>query len=188
MNYTVHGILQARILEWEAFPFSRVSSQPRDWTQVSHIANRFFTIWATREVWKWKSFSRVQLFVTPWTIQSMIFSRPEYWSGEPFPSPGYLPDPGIEPRSLVLQVDSLPAEPPGKPKNTRVGSLSFLQQIFPTQGSNQGLFHCRRILHQQRHQGSPRILEWVVYPFSSGSSWPRNQTGTACIAGRIFTN
>ena len=49
MDYTVHGILQARILEWVAFPFSRGSSQPRDWTQVSHIAGGFFTSWATRE-------------------------------------------------------------------------------------------------------------------------------------------
>ena len=48
-NYTVHGILQARILEWLAFPFSRGSSQPRDQAQVSHIAGRFFTSWATRE-------------------------------------------------------------------------------------------------------------------------------------------
>ena len=49
MDYTVHGILQARILEWVAFPFSRASPQPRDQTQVSHIAGRFFTSWVTRE-------------------------------------------------------------------------------------------------------------------------------------------
>ena len=49
MDYTVHGILQARILEWVAFPFSRGSCQPRDRTQVFHIAGRFFTRWATRE-------------------------------------------------------------------------------------------------------------------------------------------
>ena len=54
----------------------------------------------------------------PWTIQSMEFSRPEYWSGQPFPSPGDLPNPEIEPRSPALQADSLPAEPPGKPSNT----------------------------------------------------------------------
>ena len=54
-------------------------------------------------------------FATPWIIQSMDFSRPEYWSGEPFPSPGDLPNPGIEPRSPALQADSLPSEPPGKP-------------------------------------------------------------------------
>ena len=49
MDCTVHGILQARILEWVAIPFFRGSSQPRDWTQVSHIAGKFFTSWATRE-------------------------------------------------------------------------------------------------------------------------------------------
>ena len=54
------------------------------------------------------------------------------------------------------QVDSLPAEPPGKPKNTRVGSLSFLHGIFPTQGSNQGLLHCRWILYQLKPQGKPK--------------------------------
>ena len=69
----------------------------------------------------------------------MEFSRPEYWSGEPFPSPGDLPNPGIEPRSPALQVDSSPAEPPGKPKNSGVGSLSLLQQIFPTQALNWGV-------------------------------------------------
>ena len=83
------------------------------------------------------------------------FSRPELWSGWPFPSPGNLPDPGIEPRSPALQADSLPAEPPGKPKNTGVGSLSLLQQIFPTQGSNWGLLRCRWILYQLSSQGSP---------------------------------
>ena len=70
---------------------------------------------------KVKPLSCVQLFVTPWTIAcqaplSMGFSRQEYWSGLPFPSPGDLPNPGIEPRSPALQADSLPSEPPGKPK------------------------------------------------------------------------
>ena len=71
------------------------------------------------------------------------------------PSPGDLPNPGIEPRSPTLQADSLPAGPPGKPKNTGVGSLSLLQQIFSTQESNWGLLHCRRILYCLSHQGSP---------------------------------
>ena len=66
-----------------------------------------------------KSLSRVRLFVTPWTVAyqaplSIGFSRQEYWSGLPFPSPGDLPDPGIEPGSSALQVDSLPSEPPGE--------------------------------------------------------------------------
>ena len=58
----------------------------------------------------------------------MWFSRQEYWSGLPFPSPGDLPNPGIKPRSLALQADSLPAELQGKPKNIRMCSLSLLQQ------------------------------------------------------------
>ena len=65
-------------------------------------------------------------------IQSLEFSRPEYWNGYPFPFPGDLPNPGIEPRSLSLQADSLPAESQEKPKNTGVGSLSLLQWIFLT--------------------------------------------------------
>ena len=69
---------------------------------------------------KWKSLSRVWLFMIPWTVAyqaplSMEFSRKEYWSGLPFLSPGDLPDPGIEPRSPVLQADSLQSEPPGSP-------------------------------------------------------------------------
>ena len=63
---------------------------------------------------KGKSFSRVLLFATPWTTQSMEFSSPEYWSRQPFPSPGDLPDPGVELSSPTLQADSLPTEPQGK--------------------------------------------------------------------------
>ena len=67
-----------------------------------------------------------------------------------------------------------------------MGSRSLLQGIFPTQGLNPGLPHCRQILYQQSHLGSPRILEWVAYPFSSRSCRLRNQTGVSCIAGRFF--
>ena len=66
------------------------------------------------------------------------------------------------------------------------GNLSLLQGIFPNQGSNPGLPHCRQILSQLSHKGSPRILEWVAYPFSSRSSGLRNRTGVSCIAGRLF--
>ena len=90
---------------------------------------------------------------TDYTIHGTLQAR--YWSGQPFPSPGDLPNPGIEPRSLKLQVDCLPAEPQGKPKNYRVGSLSLLQQIFLTQESNQGFLHYRWILYQQSYQESP---------------------------------
>ena len=101
MNYTVHGILQARILEWVAFPFSRGSSQPRDQTQVSHIIGRFFTSSATREA--------------------------QEYSG--------------------------------------VGSLSLLQQIFPTQELNQGLLHCRCILFQLSYKGKTRYIQIKKYIF-----------------------
>ena len=155
---SVHGISQARILEWAVIS-SRGSSWPRDGTQVSQIAGRFFTIWATRKptfhltyysslFFFLKSLSLVWLFATPWTIQSMEFSRPEYWSGWPFPSPGDLTNPGIEPRSPPLQADSLPAKPQGKPNNTGEGSLSPRQQIVG----------------------------------------PRNPTGVSCVAGGFFTN
>ena len=70
----------------------------------------------------------------------------------------------------------------------RMGSFSILQGIFPTQGSNPGLPLCRQILYQRSHQGSPRKLEWVAYPFSRGSSQPRNRTRVSCIAGEFFTN
>ena len=67
---------------------------------------------------KVKSFSRVRLFATPWTVAhqappSVEFSRQEYWSGLPFPSPGDLPNPGIKCRSPALQADALPSVPPG---------------------------------------------------------------------------
>ena len=73
-------------------------------------------------------------------------------------------------------------------QNTGVGSLSLLQGIFPTQGSNPGLLHCRWILYQLSHKGSPRIPEWVAYPFFSGSSQPRDQTQVSCISDGFFTN
>ena len=79
-----------------------------------------------------------------------------------------------------------PWNSPGQ--NTGVGRLSFLQGIFLTQRANPGLQHCRWILYQPSHKGSPRILEWVAYPFSSKSSWPRNRTQVSCNTGRFFTN
>ena len=71
----------------------------------------------------------------------------------------------LKPHGLLIPWNS-----PGQ--NTGVGTLSLLQGIFPTQGLNLGLPHCRRILYQLSHKGSPRILECVAYPFSSGSSRP----------------
>ena len=79
-----------------------------------------------------------------------------------------------------------PWNSPGQ--NTGVGSCFLLQGIFPTQGLNPDLQHCRQILYQLSHKGSPGILQWVAYPFSSRSSSPRNRTGVSCIAGGFFTN
>ena len=104
------------------------------------------------------SHSVVSDSATPWTITQqgplpMGFSRQDYWGGLPCSAPGDLPIPGIEPRSPTLQANSLPSEPPGKPMNTGVDSLSILQGIFLTQEWNQGLLHCRQILYQLSYQG-----------------------------------
>ena len=117
MDYIAHGILQARILEWVAVPFSRGSSQPRDQTQVSHIAGGFSTSGTTREA-------------------------QEYWSGQPIPSPGELPDPGIKMGSPALQADSLPAERPGKPR------FSFLTEAHSL---NSMKHFCTRACTQSYH-------------------------------------
>ena len=159
---------------------------------------------------KWKIWllSGVWLFETPWTIApqahlSMGFSRQEYWIGLPFTSQADLPDSVTEtwvsesrlvvfyslwPHGLYSPGNSLCQNTEVGSQNTGVGSDSFLQGIFPTQRLNPGLPHCRWILYQMSHKGSPRILDWVAYPFSRGSSWPKNKTGVSCIAGRFFTN
>ena len=93
-----------------------------------------------------------------------------------------------ESRSVVsnsLQPDGLWNSPS---QNTGVGILSLLQAISPTKGSNPGLLHCRKILYPLSHNGSPKILEWVAYLFSSGSSQPRNWTRVSWIAGGFFIN
>ena len=104
---SVHEILQVRILESVAIPFSKGSFQPRDQTQVSHIANRYFTVWATREA-------------------------PKSWNGLPLPYPGDLPDLGIEPGSPALQADSSPVELPRKPKCFQRNILVYIwfKEVF----------------------------------------------------------
>ena len=111
---------------------------------------------------------------------------------------------------LVIQLcptlcDPVDCSPPGSSvhgnspgKNTGMGCHSFLQGIFPTQRSNPGLLQCRQILYCLSHLGSPRILEWVAFPFSRGSSQPRDgiqfscivsttrETATACVLATDF--
>ena len=81
---------------------------------------------------------------------------------------------------------SVHGDSPGK--NTGVGCHAFLQGMFPTQGSNPGLLHCRWILYHLSQQGSPKMLGWVAYPFSCRTSQPRNWTKVFCIAGKFFTS
>ena len=101
----------------------------------------------------------IRCFFTPWSVAlqaslSLEFSRQEFWRELPRPHLGYPPNPGIEPRFPTLQADSLSTEPPGRPINTGVGSLSLLQEIFLTHELNWGLLHCRW-MYQLSYQGSP---------------------------------
>ena len=119
---SVHGISQERILEWVVISSSRGSSWPRDRIRVSCIGRWFFTAeppGKPHSVIVVQSLSCVRLFETPWTEGcqaplSMEFSRQEYWSGLPVPSPGDLPDPEIKPGVPALQADYLLSEPAGK--------------------------------------------------------------------------
>ena len=89
-----------------------------------------------------------------YTIHEIPQARILKWVALPF-SRGIFPTQGSNPRPSALQVDSLPADPTGKPKHIGVGRLSLLQWIFPTQGLNQGLLCCRQILSQLSYQESP---------------------------------
>ena len=111
-----------------------------------------------------KLLSHILTFCNPMDCTYSPWNSPSQNTGvgSLFPSPGGLPNPGIEPRSPTLQVDSFPAEPPGKLRNTGVGSLSLLQQIFSIQELNRGLLHCSRILYQPSYQGSSIHLKTKV--------------------------
>ena len=120
--------------------------------------------------WRVKSLSRVWLFATWWTVAykaspSMGFSRQEYWSGLPFPSPGDLPDPGIEPGSPALQADALTSEPPGKPLAAAAAKSlqSYPTLCDPIDGSPPGS-SVSGILQA-------RTLEWVAISFSNAWKW-----------------
>ena len=130
---SLHGILQARVLEWVAISFSRGSSRPRDRTRVSCIPGRCFNLWANREA-KFKVLVAQSCLTLSmlWTIVhqaplSMEFSRQENWSGSPFPSPGDLSNPGIKPGSPAFQADALTSEPPGKHLNAYLGFFFFFK-------------------------------------------------------------
>ena len=102
------------------------------------------------------------------------FSRQEYWSGLPFPSPGDLPNPGIEPGSPALQIDTLPSAPPGTKEEAKV-TQSCPTLCDPMGYSTHGILQAR-------------VPEWLAFPFSRGSSQPRDRTQVSRITGGFFTN
>ena len=146
---SIHGIFQARVLEWVAFAFS---ASPTYITPIIFLLFRSFVL----------SFSATCLHMFFTFCLSYI----------------HCPYLKVILKSCSVMSDSLrhhglysPGDSPGQ--NTGVGSLSLLQGIFPTRGLNPSLPHCRQILYQLSHKGSPRILEWVAYPFSSGNTQDR---------------
>ena len=124
---------------------------------------------------KWEGY--IYIYIYPWRRK---------WQ----PTPVFWPWTSHGRRSLVQAtihgVAYSPWNFPGQ--NTGVDNLSLLQGISPIQGSNPGLQHCRQILYQLSQKESPRLQEWVAYPFTSGSSQPRNWIRVSCIAGGFFTN
>ena len=182
MDDTVHGILQARILEWVAVLFCSGSSQTTDQTQVFHTASGFFTSWATREActFEVKLLSCVRLFAAPWTVAyqvppSMGFSKLEYWSELQFPSPGDLPNPGIEARSPTLQADTLLSEPPGKPVHSMVLGKCIIKCIhhYSIIHSSFTVLKISFVLHI--HPSSPKLQATTdfFFPVSSVLPFPK---------------
>ena len=139
---------------------------------------------------------------TPWTVAhqaplSMEFFRQEYWSGLPFLLPGDLPDPGIKLGSPAFQADSLPSEPPEKPEMGLEPMTLRLRVSCSTDWARQAAAKvkvaqlCPSLCDPMDYTAhgilQARILEWVAFPFSRGSSQPRDQTWVFCTAGRFFT-
>ena len=115
-------------------------------------------------------------YITHQVSLSMGYSRQEHWSGLLFPSPGDIPDPGIEPASPALAARFSTAEPPGCSLKVKVKALSRFQFVLTpwTVTSVHGILQAG-------------ILEWVAISFSMGSFQPRDETGVSHIAGRRFT-
>ena len=178
---SIHGILQARILEWVDISFSRGSSRPRDWSRDSCISGRRFNFWATREL--------------PLAIHKSWLRKMHFLLLHTYLLPSHAVVLCLIAQSCPPLCDPMDWSPPGSTvhrdspgKTTGVCSHPLLQGIFPTQRSNPGLLHCGQILYCLSHQGGPGILKWVAYPFSRETSQPTNWTGAPCIAGGFFTS
>ena len=130
------GILQARILEWVSMPSSRGSSLPRGLTQISRLASGFLTYEPPGK--PFYAYICVCVYIKcvyKIYISYLLYPFVHHWTFRLLPCPpGDLPNPGIEQKSPALQEDSFPSKPPGKPKNTTVGSLSLFQGDLPYPG------------------------------------------------------
>ena len=180
MDYIVHGILQARTLEWIAFPFSRWSFQSRDQTQVSHIAGRFFISWATGK------------------SKNIGVGSLSFWRRQWHPTPILLPGKSHGRRSLVG------CSPWGLEESERLSDFTFTFH-FPALEKEMATHSnvlAWRIPGTEEPGGLPSMglhrvgHDWsdlaaaaaAAYPFSSGSSRPRNWSSISCIASRFFTS
>ena len=196
---SVHGILQASTLEW-VLPFSSPGDLPDPGIKPASLmfpvlAGDFFTTSTTCLLWAVFILLDIEngvIFIVSnlKAISCIIYICWHVSDHLEIVEHNRL----VESRSCSVMSDSCdPMEILYSPwnstgQNTGVGSLSLLQGIFPTQGLNWVFPHCSQILYQLSHKRSPRILEWVAYPFSSRSSQPRKWTGVFCIAGGFFTN
>ena len=150
-GFSVHRILQARILEWKAIPFSRGSSRPRDQIYVSCITGRFLTVWATQG--KGIKYSHHIDEESRLKKKTTLTHSSKDWCMTYYPCVS-------ESISLLFMSNSATSQTVAHQpllsmeffsKNTRVDSLSLIQGIFPTQGSNLGLLHCRQSLYLLSH-------------------------------------
>ena len=160
LGCSVQGILQAKILKWVAIPFSRGSSQPRDQTWVSRIAGRSFTVWATRESLKLvkNKDNPLPTLKKKKKVSANYRKRHSWWLQ-------YSPVLFLVAHSCPTLCNSMDCSLPGSSvhgdspgKNAGVGCHALLQGIFPTQGSNPDLPHCRWILYHLSHQRSPQVI------------------------------
>ena len=167
-------------MEWVAISFSKGSSWSRNRTYVSCIATRVFTTEPLKKPITYLIGYNMcrHHFICPGKLKNSVIHFIIVMSEWVSASRSVVSD-SLRPHGLYSPWNS-------SGQNIGVGSLSLLQGIFLTWGSNLGLPHCGWILYQLSHKWSPRILEWIANPFSKGSSQSRNRTGVSCIAGRFF--
>ena len=182
MDYTVHGILQAGILEWVAIPFLRGSSWPRDPTRVPHIAGRFFTCWAIREA---KQSSSVQL--SPSVVSDYLWPREPQHAKPPCPSP----TPGVYPNrcplswwchptisSSVIPFSSCPQPFPAS------GSFQ-MSQLFASGGQSFGVSVSTSVLPMNTQDWSP--LGWTGWIFLQSKGLSRVFSNTTVQKHQFFS-